>query len=137
MAYSVKFNPYNFHIEASIQGAANVSELKEFINEILIHAKENHCFFLLVSFENAVLTISKAEFHELTNAITAAIEAHGLKGKRFTNAVIGSQDQELLQRYEIITRGSNNGISLFNKFGDAKRWLQESQMDYYLGKRWQ
>lgn len=136
MAHSVIFDPLEFIIIAFIHGTVSISELIEFINEISTHAKENHCFFLLISFEKAEFAISKAEFHELTIAITAAIEAHGLKEKKFTNAVVGLQDQELLHRYEMITRNSNNGISLFYKLEDAKRWLRRSQNDYFMEKRW-
>ena len=137
MAYTVVFDPYEFIITAFIQGTANVSELTEFIHEILTHVKENNCFFLLVSFEKAHFKISLSEFHDLTIAISAAVEAHGLKGKKFTNAVVGMQDQGLLHRYEMIARGGNNAIFLFNKFEDAKIWLQKSQSDYHSEKRWQ
>lgn len=134
MAYTIAFEPFEFRIVATIYEKVNTTELIEFINEILIHVTENHCFFLLISFEMAALAITVSEFYELTKAIFTAVEKYGLKKKKFFNAITGSKDQDFLYLYEMITRGSNNGINVFHQIDEAKKWLQKAQNDYFSEK---
>lgn len=123
-------------IVAAIHGMVSADEFIDFINQVLLYSKENHCFFLLISFEKVLFNMPLSGFHDLITAMWTAVESHDLKSQQFTKAIVGSLDQKRLHMYEMIVRNSSQHINLFYDFEEAKKWLRKAQSDYFIEKRW-
>lgn len=134
MTYMIEFDPYDYMIKASAQGRLGLIELTEFIDEIISLAKREHCFYILTSLDQAQIDITLLEFYFIPFAISDSLKVHNLKNYTLNRAIIGSNQQKILQYYDTVARNRGHSTRLFYDTEVAKEWLRICQRHHLVEK---
>lgn len=129
MPFKVEFDPIENLIIARALGKTNITSLIQMLKEIIILAKQVHCFRILTRLDEADLQVDTMEFYFLPNTISKTIKEHGLAEYNFKRAFVGAENQKLLHFYETVTLNSGFHTKMFSDIEEAKEWLRKAQCD--------
>ena len=125
MTYSVEYDAAENLVMAGITGKADLAEIREFAVNIIRTAKRENCFRILTDLSKAELNVTVMQTFNLPQDIVEFAAAEGLEIHAFKRAFVASENQDVLDFYETVSRNQGYYTRLFHDIEEAKTRLKE------------
>jgi hypothetical protein len=123
MPYTIIFNPETHVIESKFQGQLTFAEVKGFISEASLVAKEHGCLLFLSDYREAALSLSTMEIYEVPKIMKDTFASLGINANHLKRAVVVANDLDDYLFYETVTVNSGQNAQVFYDIDKAKNWL--------------
>ena len=126
MPHTVIYNPEANIIESKFQGDLTFNEVKEFISEGALIAKEKDCTLFLTDYREVRLKLSSLEIYEVPKLMENRFASLGLNARRLRRAIVVAKDLKDYLFYETVAINSGQCAQVFYDIDQAKKWLFEN-----------
>ncbi len=122
MSYTIRYDPENDCIMASMEGDMDLNKLKEFAKIAIQEIEKNNCNKVFNDVRDIHLQLSLTDIYDLPNMILAA----GLK-RSCKRALVVANDFNDIAFFETVSLNQAQYVKIFRDPDDAIRWLKSKE----------
>jgi len=131
MAHTLHYNPETRTVEAVVQGAVSLGDIKEIFTAAVRSFVAHESYLYLADYRDAKLNLSTIEIYSLPKMLASMTSPQGYSVHKLRRAIVIDEKTDDFLFYETVTLNSGQSTKLFYDMDKAKEWLADYARKLY------